>query len=129
MDTPDDLKYTTEHEWVRLEGKVATVGVTDYAQSQLGDIVYAELPTEGEVVTRSETFGALESVKAVSDCYAPLSGKVLEINDTLTDNPETVNEDPYGEGWLVKIELSDPSELETLLDQKAYQAYVEEESA
>lgn len=127
MNIPDNLMYTKEHEWVKMDGKVATIGVTDYAQEQLGDIVYSELPANGEAVSKGETFGVLESVKAVSDCYSPLSGKVVEINDTLTENPETVNEDPYGEGWMIKVELSDSSELEGLLDPKAYAAFVAEE--
>ncbi|MFH0799251.1 MAG: glycine cleavage system protein GcvH [Pseudomonadota bacterium] len=129
MNAPDDLKYTPEHEWVKIEGKIATIGVTEYAQEQLGDIVYAELPAEGEAVTTHEAFGVLESVKAVSDCYAPVSGKVVEINDVLTENPATVNEDPYGEGWMVRVEMSDLSEIDKLMDHKAYLAFVEEESA
>jgi len=129
MNAPDDLKYTKEHEWVKIKGNVATVGVTEYAQEQLGDIVYVELPAEGETVTKDETFGVLESVKAVSDCYAPLTGKVLEINDVLIENPETVNEDAYGEGWMIKIELANPSEIEGLMDPSAYEAFVAEETA
>lgn len=129
MNIPDDLKYTKEHEWVRVDGKIATIGVSDYAQEQLGDIVYAELPGEGETVTKDDTFGVLESVKAVSDCYSPVSGKVVEINSVLTENPETVNEDPYGEGWMIKVELSSPSEISELMDHKAYAAYVAEEAA
>lgn len=129
MNIPDNLKYTKEHEWVKIEGKTATIGVTGYAAEQLGDIVYTELPGEGEEVTKDDTFGVLESVKAVSDCYAPLSGKVLEINDTLAENPETVNEDPYGEGWMIKIEMSDPAQAKELMDHKAYQAFLTEERA
>lgn len=128
MNTPDDLKYTPEHEWVKLEGKIATIGVTDYAQEQLGDIVYTELPAEGEPITKDETFGVLESVKAVSDCFAPVSGKVIEVNDMLSDSPETVNEDPYGEGWMLKVELSDPNEVKELMDHTAYAAFVAEEA-
>ncbi|HPM41143.1 MAG TPA: glycine cleavage system protein GcvH, partial [bacterium] len=120
--------YTKEHEWVKVEGSTATIGVTEYAAEQLGDIVYAELPAENEAVTKDETFGALESVKAVSDCYSPVTGKVVEINDVLAENPETVNEDPYGDGWMVRIEMSDPSEAEGLMDHKAYAAFVAEES-
>lgn len=129
MNIPDNLKYTKEHEWVRIDGMTATVGVTGYAAEQLGDIVYAELPSEGEEVAKDETFGVLESVKAVSDCYAPVSGKVVEINDTLTENPETVNEDPYGEGWMIKIEMSDSAEAKGLMDHTAYQAFLAEERA
>lgn len=128
MNIPDDLKYTKEHEWVRIEGNIATIGVTDYAQEQLGDIVYVELPQEGEEVTKDETFGVLESVKAVSDCYSPVSGTVVEANTVLAENPETVNEDPYGEGWMIKIEMSDPSEAEGLMDHEAYKAFLAEES-
>ena len=128
MEAPDNLKYTKEHEWVSLEGNVVTIGVTDYAQDQLGDIVYVEMPAEGEEVTKDDTFGVLESVKAVSDCYAPLSGKVVEVNDILTENPETVNEDCYGEGWLVKMELSDELELESLMDNVQYENFVAEEA-
>lgn len=127
MDFPDDLKYTKEHEWVKADGKIATVGITDYAQDQLGDIVYVEMPDDGEIVSRGDAFGVVESVKSVSDVYAPISGRVVETNDPLKDNPETINEDPYSEGWLVKLELSDPSELDDLLDNKAYEAYVTEE--
>lgn len=129
MNAPDDLKYTKEHEWVKVEGKIATVGVTDYAQEQLGDIVYVELPSEGEEIAKEETLGSLESVKAVSDCYAPISGKVREVNSILGENPETINEDCYGEGWIVKMEISDPIELEDLMSNDDYRAYVEEETA
>ncbi|MBT3181877.1 MAG: glycine cleavage system protein GcvH [Deltaproteobacteria bacterium] len=129
MNIPDDLKYTKEHEWVKLEGDTATIGVTHHAQGQLGDIVYVELPTEGEEISKEDTFGSLESVKAVSDCFAPLSGKVIEINNVLSENPETINEDCYEEGWIVKIELSDKSELEELMSDEQYKAFVAEESA
>ncbi len=128
MNIPDDLLYTKDHEWVRIEGKVATIGVTDYASEQLGDIVYSELPAEGEAVKKDETFGVLESVKAVSDCYAPVTGKVVESNDVLKENPETVNEDPYGDGWMIRIEMSDAAEAKGLMDHKAYQAFVAEET-
>jgi glycine cleavage system H protein len=129
MNAPDDLRYTKNHEWVRVVGKTATIGITDHAQSQLGDIVYVELPGEGETITKDETFGVVESVKAVSDCFAPLSGKVLEVNNPLSESPETINEDCYGEGWIVRIELSDSSELSQLMDQKQYSAFVAEETA
>ncbi|MBI4211194.1 MAG: glycine cleavage system protein GcvH [Deltaproteobacteria bacterium] len=128
MDTPDNLRYTKEHEWVRIDGEIATIGVTDHAQHALGDIVYVELPKEGETVTREGTFGVLESVKAVSDCYAPLTGTVVEINDTLNTSPERVNEDCYGEGWMIKIRLSNPSELESLMDHRSYEKFLKEES-
>ena len=128
MNIPDDLLYTKDHEWVRVEGKVATVGVTAYASEQLGDIVYSELPAEGEAVTKDETFGVLESVKAVSDCYAPVTGKVVESNDVLKDNPETVNEDPYGDGWMIKVEMNDAAETKGLMDHKAYEAFLAEET-
>lgn len=129
MEFPDDLKYTKEHEWVKVEGNVAAVGVTDYAQEQLGDIVYLELPEEGESVTKGDGFGVVESVKAVSDVYAPVSGEVAEINDSLKERPETVNEDAYGEGWLVKIDMANIEELDDLMDYKAYQAFIREEQA
>ena len=129
MNIPDDLKYTKEHEWIRIEGDTATIGVTNYAQGQLGDIVYVELPTENEEISKEDTFGSLESVKAVSDCYAPLSGKVLEINSVLSESPETINEDCYEEGWIVKIKISDRSELEELMTDQQYKTFVAEESA
>jgi glycine cleavage system H protein len=129
MNIPDDLKYTKEHEWVKIAGNQAVVGVTDYAQEQLGDIVYVELPQEGEEIAKGDTFGALESVKAVSDCYAPISGKVMEANSLLGDNPETINEDCYGEGWIVKLAIKDVSDLDELMDHAQYKAFVEEETA
>lgn len=128
MNVPDDLKYTEEHEWIKVSGNVATIGVTDHAQEQLGDIVYVELPKEGEEISKGDTFGVLESVKAVSDCYVPVSGKVVEINSVLADNPETVNEDCYGEGWMIKIEMSNTEELAGLMDHSAYKKFVEEEA-
>ena len=128
MNTPDDLKYSKKHEWVRIDGNVATIGVTDHAQEQLGDIVYVELPQVDDPIKLQDTFGVLESVKAVSDCYAPISGKVIEINDSLQDNPEQVNEDSYGEGWMIKIEMNDSKELGQLMDHAGYKSYVEEES-
>lgn len=129
MNIPDDLKYTKEHEWVKVDGKFAIVGVTDYAAEQLGDIVYAELPKVGEEITKDDAFGVLESVKAVSDCYAPLSGKVVEINDALADNPESVNEAPYGDGWMIRIEINNPSEIDNLMDHNEYKAFIAEEKA
>lgn len=128
MNIPNDLKYTKEHEWVKVDGKVVTVGVTDYAQEHLGDVVYVELPTLGERVKKDDAFGVLESVKAVSDCYAPVTGKILEVNDFLSEAPETINEDCYSEGWMARIEIEDPAELTTLMDHLAYQAFIAEES-
>ena len=127
MEFPDDIKYTKEHEWVKLDGKIATVGITAYAQDQLGDIVYVELPDDAEIVSKGDAFGVVESVKSVSDVYAPLSGKVVETNDPLKENPETINEDPHGEGWIAKIEISDTTELDDLISAKEYEAFVTEE--
>ncbi|HPW45233.1 MAG TPA: glycine cleavage system protein GcvH [bacterium] len=129
MNIPDDLKYTKEHEWVKLEGKTATIGITDYAQEQLGDVVYVELPEEGEELAKDDTFGSIESVKAVSDCYSPLSGTINDVNSLLADSPEVLNEDCYGEGWLIKIKVADPSDLDDMMDHEEYKAFVAEESA
>lgn len=129
MNIPDNLKYTKHHEWIQVDGNVATTGVTDYAQEQLGDIVYVELPQKDAEVARGDTFGVLESVKAVSDCYMPLSGKIADVNDTLGENPELVNEDCYGEGWIVRIELSNTEELGNLMDHAQYELFVKEETA
>ena len=126
MNFPDDLKYTSDHEWARVQGTRVTVGITDFAQDQLGDVVYVELPAVGDEVKKGESFGVVESTKAVSDLFAPVSGKVVEVNDPLVETPETVNEDPYEEGWLIAIEPSDPAELAALLDAKAYKAFVDE---
>ena len=128
MNTPEDLKYTTEHEWVRIEGDIATVGITDYAQDQLGDIVFVELPEEGDDIEKGDTFGVVESTKSVSDLYVPVSGKVIESNDPLLDSPEIVNEDPYGEGWMIRIKMSNPNEAKELMATDAYQKMVEENS-
>jgi len=128
MNFPEDLKYTKEHEWVRIKGNIATVGITDWAQDQLGDIVFVELPEEGENVEKSDTFGVVESTKSVNDVYVPLSGKVVEVNDPLLDSPEIINEDCYNEGWMVRIELSDKSELDDLMNAEEYEAYIKEES-
>jgi glycine cleavage system H protein len=127
MDFPDDLRYTREHEWARKKGRLVVVGITDHAQDQLGDVVYVELPDVGDEVKRGEAFGVVESTKAVSELFAPVSGKVVEVNDPLADAPETINEDPYEEGWMVVIDPSDPSELDTLMDAKAYQSFLEEQ--
>ena len=121
MNVPSDLKYTKEHEWVRIEGKQATVGITDFAQGNLGDVVFCELPAVGTTLAQNKAFGVVESVKAVSDLYAPLSGKVTAINQELVDNPALVNSDPYGAAWMIKVELSNPAETAGLLDPAAYQ--------
>jgi glycine cleavage system H protein len=121
---PADLKYSKEHEWVRVEGNRAYVGITDFAQDELGDIVFVELPEVGAQVTANETFGTVESVKTVSDLFAPVSGKVVEVNAALADNPERVNESPYGDGWMIVIEMSNPEELNELLDAAGYQAHI-----
>lgn len=129
MELPDDLKYTKDHEWVKIEGNVVTIGITDYAQEQLGDIVFVELPGEGEEVLKDDTFGAVESVKSVSDCFSPISGKVVEVNDLLQENPETINEDCYGEGWMIKVETKDLSDFEELLSKNTYEQFIMEEIA
>lgn len=120
MNIPQELKYTKDHEWVRIEGNVATVGVTDFAQGELGDIVYVEVETVGDTLDREEVFGTVEAVKTVSDLFLPLSGEILEFNESLEDAPEKVNSDPYGEGWMVKIQMSDDSEVEDLLSPDEY---------
>lgn len=124
MNIPADLKYTKDHEWVKIEGNIATVGITDFAQSELGDIVYVEIETEGEELTQEEVFGSVEAVKTVSDLFMPLSGKILEFNSGLESDPEAVNKDPYGKGWMIKIEMSDTSEVAKLLDAGAYENHV-----
>lgn len=121
MNIPANLKYSTDHEWVKVEGGIATVGITDFAQNQLGDIVFVDIQTEGENLSQGDVFGAIEAVKTVADALMPISGKISEVNPALEDSPELVNKDPYGEGWMVKIEMTDPSELEKLLDAEAYQ--------
>jgi glycine cleavage system H protein len=128
MNIPATLKYTKDHEWVRVEGKRATIGITDYAQEELGDIVNVELPSEGDLVTKEDSFAAVESVKASSEVFAPVSGKVLEVNEPLLDAPETINTEPYDDGWMVRLEMSKPAELDSLMDAAAYTKYVEEES-
>jgi glycine cleavage system H protein len=128
---PDDLLYTKDHEWARVEDKggqkVATVGITRFAVEQLGDVTQVELPKEGESVKQAEVFGSVESVKAVSDLFAPLSGKVVKVNSPLSDSPEYVNEDPYDEGWMMQVALTNPEELKHLLDVEAYQAFLREQ--
>lgn len=122
MNFPTNIKYTKEHEWIRVEGDIAYVGITDYAQSELGEIVFVDIDTIGETIAQGEVFGSVEAVKTVSDLNMPASGEVLEINETLNDAPEKVNNDPYGEGWMIKVRLTDASELDTLMDAAAYQA-------
>jgi glycine cleavage system H protein len=122
-ENPKDLKYTKDHEWAR-PGKSVVVGITDYAQESLGDVVYVELPKVGANVTQGHSFGVIESTKAVSELYAPLSGKVAKVNDELTNAPQTVNQDPYGQGWLIEIEPSDPKQLDGLMDSAAYEVLV-----
>jgi glycine cleavage system H protein len=119
---PDDLRYHTEHDWVRIEGDVATFGVTWYAQDQLGEVVFFDPPEVGATITKDQPYAEVESVKAVSDVVAPMSGEVVEVNDALSDTPENINEDPYGDGWLIRVQLSDPSEADDLLDREAYEA-------
>lgn len=118
---PADLKYTKTHEWVRVDGDMATIGITDYAQSELGDIVYVDLPTAGRVLNSGDSFGSVESVKTVSDAYTPVSGEVVESNAALGANSELMNSDPYGQGWMIKVRLSDPSQADSLLDPQTYQ--------
>ena len=122
MNFPVDLRDTSEHEWIRVEGDEAFVGITDYAQSELGEIVFIDVPTEGETVGQGEVFGSIEAVKTVSDLNMPVTGEVLEINGALDAQPELVNNDPYGEGWIIRISVKDPAELDSLMDAKAYQA-------
>ena len=123
-ENPKDLKYTKEHEWARRTGNTVVVGVTSYAQESLGDVVYVELPRVGASVTQGQSFGVIESTKAVSELYAPLSGKVLKVNQELTNSPQTVNQDPYGSGWLIEVEPSDPKQLDALLDAAGYENVV-----
>ena len=122
MNIPGNLKYTKDHEWIKVEGNVGIIGITDFAQGELGDIVYVDINPELTELTAGESFGTIEAVKTVSDLYAPASGKVLELNEKLNDEPQLVNTDPYGEGWLIKVELSDASQLNGLLDAVSYQA-------
>lgn len=124
MNFPENLKYTKDHEWVLIEGNTATIGITDFAQGELGDIVYVEIETEGETLAREEVFGTVEAVKTVSDLFMPLSGKVLEINPNLEANPESVNTDAYGSGWMIKISIDNTAELNDLLDSTAYKALI-----
>ena len=120
MNFPEELKYTKDHEWIKIDGDTATIGITDYAQGELGDIVYVEVETEGEELDQNEVFGTIEAVKTVSDLFLPVAGEVLELNEELEDAPENVNEDPYGKGWIIKLKISDSSQLEELLSAEDY---------
>mgnify|MGYP000171725224 FL=1 len=124
MNFPTDVKYTKEHEWIRVEGDIAYVGITDYAQEQLGDIVFVDIPTVDETLAAGETFGTIEVVKTISDLFLPVSGTILEQNEALADQPELVNQDPYGEGWIIKIKPADDANFDELLDAEAYKALV-----
>ncbi|HYD47057.1 MAG TPA: glycine cleavage system protein GcvH [Terriglobales bacterium] len=128
MEFPEDLKYSKEHEWVLVEGNVVTIGITDFAQDQLGDVVFVELPAVGDKISQNDAFGVVESTKAVSDIYAPVTGTVVEINDDLPENPEMINEDCYGDGWMVKVEMSNPDEINALMNAAQYEGYTAEES-
>ncbi len=127
VEIPEDLSYTSEHEWINVENDLVIIGITDFAQEALGEIVYIELPGEGDEVVKGESFGAVESTKSVSDLYSPVTGEVVEINEVLLDSPELVNEDPYGDAWMIKVRVSDEPELEGLLDYEEYAAYIENE--
>lgn len=124
MNIPTNLKYSKDHEWVRVEGAEAFIGITDFAQSQLGDIVFIDVTTEGETLAQDEVFGTIEAVKTVSDAFLPVAGEVVEFNESLNDAPETVNKDPYGQGWIIKVKLTNPAELDSLMDAAAYQAHI-----
>lgn len=124
MNIPSNLKYSKDHEWVRVEGDMAYIGITDFAQSELGEIVIVDITTEGETLARETVFGSIEAVKTVSDLFMPLGGEVLEVNPKLEDNPELVNSDPYGEGWMIKVKMTNPSEVGNLLDAEAYKALI-----
>jgi glycine cleavage system H protein len=126
VNVPEELQYTRSHEWVRTEGDIATVGITDYAQEELGDIVYVELPEEGATFEAGDSFGTVESVKAVSDLYSPVGGEVVEVNEALNDSPEKINEDPYGDGWIIKLRISDEGDLLSASD---YEQFLEEEES
>lgn len=129
MEVPKELRYSKEHEWVAVEDAIARVGVTDYAQEQLGDVVYVELPEVDTSVQKDEAFGVVESVKAVSDIFSPISGTIIQVNVDLPSSPEMVNEDPYGDAWMIRIQISEPEELEDLMDAEEYLAFVEQEQA
>lgn len=124
---PEDLHYSKDHEWVRLEGELAVIGITDHAQEQLGDVVYVEVPKAGETFAANESFGSVESVKAVSEIFTPVSGEVAEVNDSLNDEPEKVNKDPYGDGWMIKLKMSAPGEVDSLLNAAEYEDFTKAE--
>jgi glycine cleavage system H protein len=125
---PSDYRYSNDHEWIKLDGQVGTIGITDYAQAELGDVVFVELPKAGTQVKAGQSFGTVESVKAVSEIFSPVSGEVVETNATLADSPEKINQDPHGAAWLVKVRLADPKEASGLMDAAAYQAYIAEKA-
>jgi glycine cleavage system H protein len=125
MNIPSELKYTKDHEWIKIDGDTVTIGITDFAQSELGDIVYVDVDTLDDTVERDEVFGSVEAVKTVSDLFMPLTGEVIEFNEGLEDEPETVNKDPYGDGWMIKIAISDASQLDDLLDAEAYKNLIQ----
>lgn len=124
MSVPSDLHYTADHEWVRLDGDIAVIGVTDYAQGELGDIVFVEVETEGETLAAEEVFGTIEAVKTVSDLILPISGEILEINEALEDDPSLINNDPFGAGWIIKVKVTNPSDIEGLMDATSYEASI-----
>jgi glycine cleavage system H protein len=125
MNIPSELKYTKDHEWVKINGDVATIGITEFAQGELGDIVYVEIETVGEIIEQEDVFGSVEAVKTVSDLFMPLTGEIIELNDKLESSPELVNSDPYGEGWMIKVKISNNAQIEDLLDASAYRAIIE----
>jgi glycine cleavage system H protein len=124
MNIPADLRYTSDHEWIRLTGKTAVVGITEFAQGELGDIVFVEIETVGNHIDKGNTFGTIEAVKTVSDLFMPVSGKVTELNEQINDSPDLINKDPYGEGWLIKMDVDDPAQISQLMDAKAYAAMI-----
>jgi glycine cleavage system H protein len=128
IEIPEELKYTDEHEWTRIEDDLVVIGITDYAQDALGEIVYIELPSEGDEIIKGDSFGGVESTKSVSDLYAPVSGEVVEVNESLLDSPETINEDPYGDGWLIKVRIHDSDEFDELMDSEQYSDFIEKET-
>ena len=125
MNTPNDIKYTKEHEWVSLDGETATIGITDYAQSQLGDIVFVEFPDINSEINQNETFGVIEAVKTVADLFAPVSGEIIEVNSSLEDSPNFINSDPYGSGWIIKIKINEPNEYNGLMSSKVYEEHIQ----
>ena len=124
MNVPSDLKYTSDHEWIKIEGDIATIGITDFAQGELGDIVYVEIETEGDTLDKGEVFGTVEAVKTVSDLFMPLKGEVIEVNEGIESEPESVNNDPYGNGWMIKVKIEDSSDIDSLLSAEAYGAEI-----